>query len=227
MSERVLMVEDDPHIGERTAADLTQQGFVVTLATDGQKGLNAALSGEFDCIILDRMLPGMDGVEVLRRLRAANVATPVVMLSALGDVDDRIDGLDAGADDYLPKPFAVAELVARLKAAMRKKGGSATPATVLSHGPLTMDLIARTAHRGDRALVLQPREFQLLEYFLRHADEVVTRTMLLRDVWNMEFDLESNVIDVHISRLRRKLEGEGESALIQTERGVGYRLTAA
>jgi two-component system OmpR family response regulator len=170
------------------------------------------------------MLPGLDGLAVVGALRAAGIETPVILLSALGSVDDRVTGLTAGSDDYLVKPFAFAELLARLELLMRRRGSGTSVETILTCDTLRMDLLKRDVRRGTRAIDLQPREFRLLEYLMRHAGQVVTRTMLLEGVWDYHFDPGTNVIDVHISRLRRKVDGEGDVVLIQTVRGAGYRL---
>jgi two-component system, OmpR family, response regulator len=184
-----------------------------------------ALSGEFDAIIVDRMLPGQDGLSVIAQLRQAKIGTPVLVLSALGAVDDRIIGLKAGGDDYLTKPFVLAELAARLEALLRRP--VETRATVLKVGPLTLDLIDRVAHRGEREIDLLPREFKLLEYMMRRPDQVVTRDMLLEDVWNYRFLPQTNLVDVHIGKLRRKIDPPGGAALIRGVRGIGFMLVSA
>ncbi len=226
MSQKILLVEDDDATAAYIAKGLAEAGFAVDRAGTGRDGLFLASDGSFDAVILDRMLPGMDGMAVLGALRAGGIDTPVIILSALGTPDDRVAGLTAGSDDYLVKPFAFAELLARLRLLLRRGQAGPPVTTVLRCGDLEMDLLARRVKRGGRTLVLQPREFRLLEYLLRHAEQVVTRTMLLEGVWDYHFDPGTNVIDVHVSRLRKKLdEGEPET-LLHTVRGAGYRLGA-
>ena len=222
---RILHVEDDPKAAASVAALFAQQADQVTLVQDGAAGLRAAAAGTFDVIILDRTLPDLDGVEIARRLRAALVTTPVLMLSALGRSENRIEGLDAGADDYLAKPFEPAELVARVRALHRRTTGQATSPVIL-FGELECHVKARTAHRQGRHILLSPKEFTLFKYFMDHAGEVVTREMLLRDVWNLSFDPETNVIDVNVGRLRRKLDEGFASPALETIWGTGYRLMA-
>ena len=224
MTQKILVVEDDETTAAFIARGLAEAGFAVEQARSGRDGLFMASGSDVDAIVLDRMLPGMDGLAVLAALRAAGITTPVLLLSALGTPDDRLTGLEAGGDDYLAKPFLFGELLARLKLLLRRNQPAAGPATVLRHGDLEMDLLARRVRRGARSILLQPREFRLLEYLLRHPDQVVTRTMLLEGVWDYHFDPGTNVIDVHISRLRRKLEEGGEPPLLHTVRGAGYRL---
>ena len=224
MSYKVLLVEDDATTSDYIAKGLVEEGFTVDRAVDGREGLFMATEASHDAIILDRMLPGMDGMAVLAALRAAGIGTPVMILSALATADERIKGLTSGSDDYLAKPFAFAELLARLRIMLRRgTGGQAE--TRLTCGDLEVDLLSRKAGRGKRSIDLQPREFRLLEYLMRHKGEVVTRTMLLEGVWDYHFDPGTNVIDVHISRLRRKIDEEGEAPLIHTVRGAGYRLS--
>ncbi|MEA3388046.1 winged helix-turn-helix domain-containing protein [Sphingobium sp. CCH11-B1] len=223
MSHKLLLVEDDATTADYIVQGLIEEGFTVDRADNGRDGLFLATEAVHDAIILDRMLPGMDGLAVLAALRAAQIFTPVILLSALATADERVKGLTAGSDDYLTKPFAFAELLARLQIILRR-GSHPTRETRLSCGDVDMDLLSRTVKRGTRAIDLQPREFRLLEYLLRHKDEVVTRTMLLEGVWDYHFDPGTNVIDVHISRLRRKIDEEGEPPLIHTVRGAGYRL---
>ncbi|GAO54093.1 MULTISPECIES: response regulator transcription factor [unclassified Novosphingobium] len=227
MAGRILLVEDDPQIGDYIARGLDEEGFTVDRATTGRDGLFLATDSQFDVVVLDRMLPGMDGLSVLKALRAAEVRTPVIILSALGSTDDRIAGLTAGADDYLGKPFSFAELLARVQALIRRGGGTAQkPAqeTTLRCSDLELDRLTRQVRRGTRKIALQPREFRLLEYMLLHQGEVVTRTMLLEAVWDYHFDPGTNVIDVHISRLRRKIDDGEDQPLFHTVRGAGYRL---
>lgn len=221
---RILIVEDDPNTAAFVQKGLRESGHAVDHSADGREGLFLATSETYDAIVLDRMLPALDGLAVLRALRAAGASTPVLLLSALGEVDDRVAGLRAGGDDYLVKPFAFSELLARLEALARRPRNGGAPETVLRAGDLQMDLLARSVHRGGRAIELQPREFRLLEYLLRHAGQVVTRTMLLEGVWDYHFDPQTNVIDVHISRLRGKVDRDFPRALIHTVRGAGYML---
>jgi two-component system, OmpR family, response regulator len=226
MGRKILVVEDDRTTAEFILKGLAEHGHVGDHAADGRDGLFHATSGEYDAVVLDRMLPMMDGLSVLQAMRAAGIETPVILLSALGSVDDRVTGLTAGSDDYLVKPFAFAELLARLELLMRRRGSGTPVETELVCENLRMDLLKREVRRGERVIDLQPREFRLVEYLLRHAGQVVTRTMLLEGVWDYHFDPGTNVIDVHISRLRRKIDGEGESTLIHTVRGAGYRIGA-
>jgi two-component system OmpR family response regulator len=227
MAGRILVVEDDDRLADYIVQGLAEHAYTVDRAANGRDGLFLATDSEFDAVILDRMLPGMDGLAVLRAMRAAEVMTPVIVLSALGDTDERVAGLTAGADDYLGKPFSFAELLARLKALERRATGSRqSQQSVLTCGDLEMDRLARQAKRGGRKILLQPREFRLLEYLLLHVGQVVTRTMLLEAVWDYHFDPGTNVIDVHISRLRRKLDDGEARPLLHTVRGAGYRLSA-
>ncbi len=224
MAQKILLIEDDQQTATYIIKGLGEEGMVVDHAANGRDGLFHATDGGYDAIILDRMLPGMDGMAVLGALRAGGIATPVLMLSALAAVDDRVAGLTAGSDDYLTKPFAFAELLARLRLMLRRGGAGVQPTTQLACGDLEMDLLSRKVKRGARAIELQPREFRLLEYLMRHKEEVVTRTMLLEGVWDYHFDPGTNVIDVHVSRLRRKIDDGQGTPLIHTVRGAGYRL---
>jgi two-component system OmpR family response regulator len=222
---RVLIIEDDKDVASFIQKGLVQAGWNVDHADNGKDGLFLATTEKYDALIVDRMLPGVDGLTVIRTLRASNNGTPALILSALGEVDDRVNGLRAGGDDYLVKPFAFTELVARLEALIRRagtKGSSA--ATTLQVGDLQMDLLRREVRRGEQTIDLQPREFQLLEFLMRHAGQVVTRTMLLEGVWDYHFDPQTNVIDVHISRLRSKIDKGFDRPLLHTVRGAGYRL---
>jgi two-component system OmpR family response regulator len=223
---KILCVEDDVTTADYIARGLRDAGFEVDVALDGSEGHAKASAGHYDAIVLDRMLPGMDGLTVLAKLREAGNDTPVVMLSALASLDERVRGLRAGSDDYLAKPFDLSELVARIEAVRRRRGNGngETQVTKLACEDLEMDLLARTVVRNGRPLDLQPREFRLLEFFLRNKEQVVTRTMLLEGVWHYHFDPGTNVIDVHISRLRRKLDEGGAAPLLHTVRGAGYRL---
>lgn len=227
MSGKLLVVEDDPATAAYLVNGLKEAGHVVDLVSNGRDALFQATDSSYDAIILDRMLPGMDGMAVLAALRAAGLDTPVMILSALGSVDDRVAGLRAGSDDYLVKPFAFAELTARLDLMLRKHRAPTTSVTKLSCADLTLDLLTREVWRGERRIQLQPREYRLLEYLVRHAGQVVTRTMLLEGVWDYHFDPLTNVIDVHISRLRKKIDADDEAPLIHTVRGAGYRLGQA
>ena len=222
---RILLIEDDPETSRFIRKGLEEAGHVVDHAGDGRQGLLLALDAAHDVIVVDRMLPGLDGLSIVRSLRAASRTTPVLVLSALGEVDDRVEGLRAGGDDYLVKPFALAELSARLEALARRRGsgaGNPAPVTRLVVGDLEMDLLARTVKRAGSSIELQPREFRLLEHLMRHAGQVVTRTMLLESVWDYHFDPQTNVIDVHVSRLRRKIDRDFNVPLIHTVRGAGY-----
>lgn len=223
---RILVVEDDEKTAAFMAKGLTEAGFVVDRADDGRDGLFMASGGDYAVIILDRMLPELDGLSVVQALRAARVETPVLIVSALAQVDDRVKGLRAGGDDYLTKPFAFSELEARVEALMRRRGGGHAQETSLSCGDLEMDLLTRRVTRGGQPIDLQPREFKLLEFLLRHSGQVVTRTMLLEGVWDYHFDPQTNVIDVHVSRLRSKIDKGFDKPLLHTVRGAGYRLAA-
>jgi two-component system OmpR family response regulator len=224
---RILIVEDDLEAAEVMARGLTEAGHACVTAPDGEEGLIEARkgAGEFDVMIVDRMMPKMDGVQLVETIRREGDRTPVLFLSALGEVTDRVDGLQAGADDYLVKPYAFAELIARVEALARRRDTGSVQ-TLLRVGELEMDLIARTVHRSGKEIDLQPREFQLLEFMMRHAGQSVTRTMLLEKVWHYHFDPQTNVIDVHISRLRSKIDKGFDRPMLQTVRGAGYRLDA-
>ena len=221
---RILLVEDDPTVAGFVVKGLREAGHVVEHADNGRDGLFLAASESFDTIILDRMLPGgIDGLRLLETLRSQNNATPVLLLSALAQVDERVAGLKAGGDDYMTKPFAFAELLARVEA-LNRRGKSEGPQTRLTVGDLEMDLLSRSVRRAGQKIDLQPREFRLLEYLMRHAGQVVTRTMLLEGVWDYHFDPQTNVIDVHVSRLRQKIDRPFPTALIHTVRNAGYML---
>ena len=224
---RLLLIEDDKAAASYVAKGLRESGHSVDVANTGKDGLLLAASGSFDALIVDRMLPELDGLNVVKTLRATGNKTPVLFLSALGEVDDRVKGLRAGGDDYLVKPFAFSELLARLEALSRRSQlGGETPETVLRYEDLSMDLLARRVERAGREIDVQPREFRLLEVLLRHAGQVMTRTMLLEKVWDYRFDPQTNVIDVHISRLRQKIDRGFDKPLIHTVRGAGYSLRA-
>jgi two-component system, OmpR family, response regulator len=218
---KILLVEDDRETGEYVSQGLREEGHVLSWATDGQQGVIEASGSEWDLLILDRMVPEIDGLGVVRLLRGAGVETPVLFLTALDGIDDRVTGLNAGADDYLAKPFAFAELVARVNALGRRPRRTLVE-TVLRIADLEIDLMARTVCRSGHIVDLQPREFLLLEYLARHMGQVVTRTMLLENVWELHFDPHTNVVESHISRLRAKLAIGGEKELIHTIRGAGY-----
>jgi two-component system OmpR family response regulator len=228
MTKKILVVEDDATTADYIAKGLVENGYVVDRATNGLDGLFHALDGPYAAVILDRMLPGMDGLAVLAAMRAAGAITPVIILSALGSTDERVKGLKAGSDDYLAKPFAFSELLARLEVLQRRGAADAAPVvTGLTCADLSMDLLSHRVERGGLRIDLQPREFRLLEFLLRHRDQVVTRTMMLEEVWDYHFDPGTNVIDVHISRLRKKIDDAARVPLLHTVRGVGYRLSEA
>jgi two-component system OmpR family response regulator len=220
---KVLLIEDDQETSTYIARGLREQGHVVDLAVTGRDGLFLATDGGHDVLIVDRMLPSLDGIGLVQALRGTGVKAPVLFLTALGGVGDRVRGLEAGGDDYLVKPFAFAELLARINALARRPPLNDTP-TVLQAGDLGMDLLKRIVLRGGRPVELQPREFQLLEVLMRNADRVVTRTMLLEAVWDFHFDPKTNIVETHISRLRSKLSQYGGPELIHTVRGAGYAL---
>lgn len=219
---KVLLIEDDSETAEEIQAELTDRGFIVEWAADGVDGLARARTSRPDAMIVDRMLPGMDGLNVIETLRNEQVRTPVLVLSALGAVDDRVRGLRMGGDDYLTKPFAVAELIARVEALLRRP--AETRETMLRVGTLEIDLIERTAKRGEREIDLLPREFRLLEYMMQRCDQLLTRAMLLEEVWNYKFVPATNLVDVHMGRLRHKVDGPNEPPMIQNVRGAGFIL---
>ena len=227
MSQKILLVEDDRTTADFIGKSLTGEGFVVDHAADGRDGLFHATDGSYDAIILDRMLPGMDGMALLAAMRAAQIATPVIILSSLGAVDARVEGLTSGANDYLVKPFAFSELLARLRLLLAKPGNGPQVETTLQCEDLEMNLLNRRVTRAGKRIELQPREFRLLEYLLRHKEQVVTRTMMLEGVWEYHFDPGTNVVDVHVSRLRRKIDDGFATPLVHTIRGAGYMLGAA
>ncbi len=221
---RILLIEDDAEAAAYVAKGLRETGHVVDHSANGKEGLFLAAAESYDAMIIDRMLPGIDGLTIIQTIRGAGNHTPVLVLSALGKVDDRVKGLRAGGDDYLVKPFAFAELLARLDALARRGTRSSQAETRLQVADLEMDLLARKVWRAEVDIDLQPREFSLLEYLMRHAGQVVTRTMLLENVWDYHFDPQTNLIDVHISRLRQKIDKGHDEPLIHTVRGAGYRL---
>jgi len=220
---RVLVIEDDPDTLHFIVQGLTESGHVADQAQDGKNGLFLALEEPYDAIVVDRMLPGLDGLSIVQTLRAEGKKIPILILSALGEVDDRVEGLRKGGDDYLVKPFAFSELLARLEA-LERRGDREAPRTKLRVGDLELDLLARTVSRAGKPITLQPRELRLLEHLMRHHGQVVTRTMLLEKVWDYHFDPQTNVIDVHVSRLRSKVDKDFDYPLIHTVRGVGYVL---
>lgn len=222
---RILIIEDDADTAAYIKKGVEEAGHLGDHASDGKEGLLYATTEPYDVLIIDRMLPEMDGLTIVRTIRASDINTPVLILSALGEVDDRVQGLKAGADDYLVKPFAFSELMARLEALLRRADVEA-PTTRLQVGDLELDLLTRAVKRGGKPLDLQPREFRLLEYLMRHHGQVVTRTMLLEKVWDYHFDPQTNIIDVHISRLRGKIDKEFGKPLLHTVRGSGYILRA-
>jgi len=223
---KVLLVEDNERVTRFVVKGLQEAGHVADHADNGRDGMFLAASEPYDVIIMDRMLPGqIDGLAIIEALRKAGNRTPILILSALSDVDERIRGLKSGGDDYLTKPFAFGELLARLDALGRRAQGSGTQ-TSLRVGDLHIDLLSRKAARGARPIALQPQEFKLLEYLMRHAGQVVTRTMLLENVWDYHFDPQTNVVDVHISKLRQKIESDSERPLLRTVRNAGYMLSA-
>jgi two-component system OmpR family response regulator len=221
---RLLLIEDDKEMAEEIRAELGHHGFDVDWAGNGIDGLDKARAGAAEIMVVDRMLPGMDGLAIIEALRHEGRRTPVLVLSALGGVDDRVRGLRAGGDDYLTKPFATVELVARLEALLRRPSESRD--TVLRVGPLELDLIERTVKRGEREIELLPREFRLLEYMMRRKDQMLTRAMLLEEVWNYKFVPQTNLVDVHMGRLRRKVDEPNEPPMIHNVRGVGFILRA-
>ena len=224
---KILVIEDDDDAANYVVNGLTQQGHVVDRAANGRDGLFLAAGERYDVLIVDRMLPELDGLAIVKTIRGAGLKVPVLFLTALDGIDDRVEGLEAGGDDYLVKPFAFAELSARVNALARRPALAAA-GTILQVGDLQMDLSRRTVERGDRTIELQPREFRLLEYLMRHPGQVVTRTMLLERVWDFHFDPHTTVVETHISRLRSKLDlKENEPSLIETVRGAGYRLREA
>lgn len=221
---KVLLIEDDKETAGEIRAELADRGYVVEWAADGIEGLDKARSGEAEVVIVDRLLPGMDGLTIVEALRTKGVRTPVLVLSALGAVDDRVRGLSAGGDDYLTKPFATVELIARIEALLRRP--TETRDTLLRVGSLELDLMERTARRGDRIIDLLPREFRLLEYMMRRKDQVLTRAMLLEEVWKYKFVPQTNLVDVHMGRLRHKVDEPNEPPMIHNVRGIGFILRA-
>ncbi len=220
---RVLVIEDDKEMAAFLQKSLKESGYASDWAEDGETGLSMAREGGYDILIVDRMLPRLDGLTVIKTLRDAEDRTPALILSALGDVDDRVKGLRAGGDDYLTKPYAYTELLARIEA-LARRAAPEEQATRLSVGDLVLDRLSHRVTRAGEAVQLQPREFRLLEYLMKHAGQVVTRTMLLENVWDYHFDPQTNVIDVHVSRLRAKIDKNFETPLLHTVRGAGYMI---
>ena len=224
---RILVVEDDADTQKYLSDGLTESGHTVDTAGTGPDALGAALTSEYDVIVMDRMLPNMDGLSVVRAIRAEGNKTPVLILSALSQVDDRVKGLEAGGDDYLTKPFAFSELLARIDALSRRAAPQEAEQTLLKIGDLELDILSRSATRNGQPIELQPREYKILEYMMRRPGRVVTRTMLLEGVWDYNFDPQTNVIDVHMSRLRQKIDKGFDTQLLQTVRGAGYMMKAS
>jgi two-component system, OmpR family, response regulator len=222
---KLLVIEDDREAASFIETGLTEAGHTVHLSADGDSGLHLGETGNYDVMIIDRMLPRRDGLSVISALRANSIETPVLILSALGQVDDRIKGLKAGGDDYLTKPYSFAELLARVEVLGRRRSAN-TPQTTYEAGGLKLDRLANAVSRDGQEIILQPREFRLLEYLMARAGQVVTRTMLLEGVWDLHFDPQTNVIDVHISRLRSKIESKSDAPIISTVRGRGYMIKA-
>jgi two-component system, OmpR family, response regulator len=223
---RILIVEDDRDAAAWLVKGLEESGHVVDVAADGEQGLNLALENVHNVYVIDRMLPKLDGLTIIRKIRQAGIKSPVLVLSALSDVDERVRGLRAGGDDYLAKPYAFAELLARVEG-LGRRSVSESQETRLKAGDLEIDLLTRTVTRAGKPLQIQPREFKLLEYLVRNAGHIVTRTMLLENVWDYHFDPQTNVIDVHVSRLRSKIDKGFDEPLLQTVRGAGYMIRAA
>ena len=223
LAMHILLIEDDHNAASYLIKGLSENQHQVDHASNGEDGLHMAMTGEYDILVVDRMLPKRDGLSIVRMLRADHDKTPVLLLSALGEVDDRVEGLRAGGDDYLVKPYAFAELLARLDA-LTRRSSDIDSTTLLSVADLELDLLKHKVTRAGQLIRLQPRELRLLEFFMRHAGQVVTRTMLLEQVWDFHFDPQTNVIDTQISRLRSKIDRDFDRPLLHTVRGVGYRL---
>jgi two-component system OmpR family response regulator len=225
VSMKILVIEDDREAADYLQKALSEAGHTAHLASDGETGFAIADSNEYDVLVVDRMLPRRDGLSVIAELRSRGNTTPALILSALGEVDDRVTGLRAGGDDYLTKPYAFSELLARVEV-LNRRAGSKEVETIYRCGDLELDRLSHTVRRAGKEITLQPREFRLLEYLMRHAGQVVTRTMLLENVWDYHFDPQTNVIDVHVSRLRSKIEKGFDSPVLHTIRGAGYMLKA-
>ena len=224
---RLLIVEDDAEAAAYLVKAFREAGHVADHAADGLEGYGMAEGGNYDVLVIDRMLPRLDGLSLIRSLREQNDTTPALILSALAQVDDRVKGLRAGGDDYLPKPYAFSELLARVEVLSRRRGAPAAEPTTYRVGDLVLDRLAHRVTREEQEILLQPREFRLLEYLMKHAGQVVTRTMLLENVWDYHFDPQTNVIDVHVSRLRGKIDKGFENPMIHTIRGAGYMVRDA
>jgi two-component system OmpR family response regulator len=222
---RILVIEDDPETAEQLVDSLATHGYEIDLAINGREGLELGRAADYAVMTIDRMLPELDGLAVIRHMRDAGVATPALIISALGEIDERVRGLRAGGDDYLVKPFAFAELLARVEA-LARRSATVVKETVLRVGDLELDLVTRTVRRGDNDIELLPREFQVLEYLVRNAGQVVPRAMLLQHVWDLHFDPTTNIIDVYVGRVRRKVDGAQAYPLIHTVRGVGFCVRA-
>jgi two-component system, OmpR family, response regulator len=222
---RILVVEDDPETAEQLVESLATSGYQVDLAIDGNDGLSRGRCADYAVMTIDRMLPGMDGISIIRRLREDGIATPALIISALGEIDDRVRGLRAGGDDYLVKPFAFAELLARVEA-LARRSATVMKETVLRVGDLKLDLVSRSVSRCGRDIELLPREFQVLEYLVRNQGQIVPRAMLLQHVWDLHFDPTTNIIDVYVGRVRRKVDDRQAYPLIHTVRGVGFCVRA-
>jgi two-component system OmpR family response regulator len=222
---RILVIEDDPETAQQIVDFLETSGYQVDLAVTGDDGLRLGHTDAYGVMTIDRMLPGIDGIAIIRRLREARILTPALIVSALGEIDERVRGLRAGGDDYLVKPFAFSELLARVEA-LARRSAIAVKETILRVGDLELDLVSRTANRGGKFVKLLPREFQVLEYLVRNQGHVVPRTMLLQQVWDLHYDPTTNIIDVYVGRVRRKVEGDGAYPLIHTIRGVGFCVRA-
>jgi two-component system OmpR family response regulator len=225
VSMKILLIEDDREAADYLQKALSEAGHTAHLASDGETGFAIADSNEYDVLVVDRMLPRRDGLSVIAELRSRGNTTPALILSALGEVDDRVTGLRAGGDDYLTKPYAFSELLARVEV-LNRRAGAKEVETIYRSGDLELDRLSHTVRRAGKEITLQPREFRLLEYLMRHAGQVVTRTMLLENVWDYHFDPQTNVIDVHVSRLRSKIEKGFDSPVLHTVRGAGYMLKA-
>ena len=223
---RILAIEDDETTAREIVSELTRRGFEVSCSSDGREGLVRAVSGEFDAVTLDRMLPGVDGLTIVSVMRSTGIDIPVLMISALTDVDERVRGLRAGGDDYLTKPFASEEMAARLEVLLRRSRAQPRQ-TILTVQDLEMDLVTRQVRRGGREIALLPTEFKLLEFMMRNSGQVLTRTMIFEAIWNYHFDPGTNLIDVHLGRLRKKVDLPGQPPLIRTIRGSGYAIHAA
>jgi two-component system, OmpR family, response regulator len=222
---RILVVEDDPETAGQLVDSLTTSGYEVDLASTGNEALSRGVSGDYTVITIDRMLPDIDGITVMRQLRDDGIAAPILIISALGEVDDRVRGLRSGGDDYLVKPFSFVELLARVEA-LGRRSDTVVKEAILHVGDLAIDLMSRTASRRGKGISLLPREFQLLEYLVRNEGRVVSRAMLLQHVWDLHFDPSTNIIDVYVGRVRRKIDGQQAYPLIHTVRGIGYCLRA-